>query len=83
MGPLSITCNSACNIEEPYDCSYDVQSNSIAFVKKNGFFQGLWRKGESDNDFPKQGDTPSDTFEDDSDWHFHCMTISADDGRIR
>lgn len=84
MGPAGIiSCNSECNIQEPYDCSYDVLSNSVVFVKKNGYYQGLWRKGESDADFRKQGDKPSKTFDDDYEWHFHCMTISAQEGKIR
>ena len=83
MAPLGITCKSQCNIQKEYDCSYEVLSNSIAFVKKNGYYQGLWRKGDSDDDFKKQGDKPSNSFSDDSEWHFHCMTIRAEDGEIK
>ena len=34
--PVFFDCFDQCNINEEYDCSYDVQSNVIAFVKKNG-----------------------------------------------
>ena len=78
-----ISCNSGCNIEEGYDCSYEVLSNSIAFVKKSGHYQGLWRTGGSDDDYKKQGDTPSSSFPEDSEWHFHCMTIDSGNGYIR
>ena len=80
-GPFG--CASNCDTTESYDCSYEVLSNSIALVKKNGYYQGLWRKGSSDDDFKKQGNTPSDSFADDSGWHFHCMTIRASSGEIK
>ena len=66
MTPVVFACFGQCNINEEYDCSYDVKSNAITFVKKNGYYQGLWRKGGSDDDFKKQGDEPSNSFPDDS-----------------
>ena len=63
------------------DCSYNVWSNSIAFIKNNGNYNGFWRKGESDNDYAKQGDQSTTSFADDNSWHFNCMTMESSSGQ--
>ena len=79
---IQIKCNSDCKYTEYYDCSYYVESNYFLFKKTDGRYSLLWRKGSSDNDNPKQI-SESSSFDDDLDWHFHCVTLRASDGKVR